>query len=176
MRCSDALAPYRRASLAFAWRYPPVRLSSFLPSARRRPRAWSFWVWQLPASVSGRETTGPLRFLGNPGVLMPCSWTPAGLQRQAIRRLQHGPRGGEDEGSHEQAFRGSIAELRHALSTLRRLGRPNTTQDSLLGAWPASQAGLATRRVSTKDFRSASYIPSSFPSFPDATPPATRAS
>ena len=132
-------------------------------AARRRPRAWGFWDWQPHANLCGRETTGPLRFLGNPDVLMPCSWTPAGLQRQALRRLQHGPRGGEGEGSHDEAFRGSIAGPRHALSTLRRLGYPKTTQDSLLGARPASQAGLVTRRVPTKGFRFASYIPSSFP-------------
>jgi hypothetical protein len=30
---------------------PPVRLSSSLPAARRRPGAWSFRVWQLRASL-----------------------------------------------------------------------------------------------------------------------------
>ena len=50
-------------------------------------------------------------------------------------------------------FRGSIAGPGHALSTLRRLGYPKAAQDSLLGAWPASQAGLVTRRVPTKGFR-----------------------
>ena len=60
-------------------------------------------------------------------------------------------------------FRGSIAGPGHALSTLRRLGYPKAAQDSLLGAWPASQAGLVTRRVPTKGLRFASYIPSSFP-------------
>jgi hypothetical protein len=55
MGCSDALGPCRRASFAFAWRYPPVRLSLSLPAARRRPRAWSFRVWQPHASLYGQE-------------------------------------------------------------------------------------------------------------------------
>src|SRR5208337_134483 len=40
-----------------------------------------------------------------------------------------------------------------ATSKLRRMGRPTTTQDSLLAAGPALPGGIRTRRVSTKGFR-----------------------
>ena len=102
MRCSDALRPFRRAWLPSLGDTCPCACLRLSHTARRRPGAWSFRVWQLHASFSGRETTGPLRFLGNPGVRVPRSRTPVGPQRQALRRLRHGPRCGDDEGSHDQ--------------------------------------------------------------------------
>jgi hypothetical protein len=106
MECSDALAPFRRASLPSLGDTRPCACVRLSLAARRRPGAWSFRVWQLHASLCGRGNSGFLRFLGNPNVLMPCSWTPAGPRRQAIRRLRHGPRCSDDEGSHDKALSG----------------------------------------------------------------------
>src|SRR5208282_4166267 len=58
-------------------------------------------------------------------------------------------------------FRGSITRPLTSLSTLRRMGRPTTTQDSLLAAGPALPGGIHTRRVSAKGFRV--QVSSSFP-------------
>ena len=58
-------------------------------------------------------------------------------------------------------FRGSITRPLTSLSTLRKMGRPTTTQDSLLAAGPALPGGIRTRRVSAKGFRV--QVSSSFP-------------
>jgi|SRR6516225_5003596 len=39
-------------------------------------------------------------------------------------------------------FRGSITRPAHSLSTLRRMGRPTATQDSLPDGWPAFPGGI----------------------------------
>ena len=60
-------------------------------------------------------------------------------------------------------FRGSITRLWHWLSTLRRMGRPNTTQDSLPAAGLALPDGLEYPQGSNERFRGVSYISASFP-------------
>jgi hypothetical protein len=62
-----------------------------------------------------------------------------------------------------KVFRRSIAWLSVSLSTLRRTGRPASTQDALPAAGQALLDGLLTRRAPTKGFRVAPYISSSFP-------------
>ena len=62
---------------SFAWPYLPVRLCS-LPTDPTPARGLELWNWQPHARNCGKATTGPLRFLGNPLVPMPCSSTPAG--------------------------------------------------------------------------------------------------
>ena len=69
------------------------------------------------------------------------------------RRLLHG------------SFRGSITRLRHWLSTLRRPGRPDTTQDSLPAAGQALPDGIVYPQGSNKRFRGVSYISASFSKF-----------
>ena len=158
-------APFPPRFVAFAWRYHPERLCSSLPlgptpagglglsglaAPRQHFRTGGHRISQVPGepycayalfSDPGRTTAS--------GHTTSAAWPPfvATTRAPAMRH-----------------FRGSIAEPRHALSTLRRLGYPKTTQDSLLGAWPASQAGLATRRVPTKGFRG--VIVTSLPPFP----------
>ena len=85
MECSDALSPFSPRFVAFAWRYPPVRLRSSLPRGPTPAGGLELWGWQLRANVSGWETAGRPRFLGNPRVPMPGSPTPAGPAHQAIR-------------------------------------------------------------------------------------------
>ena len=61
------------------------------------------------------------------------------------------------------SFRGSITRLQHSLSTLRREGRPSTTQDSLPAAGQALPDGFGYPQGSCERFRGESYISSSFP-------------
>ena len=99
----------------------------------------------------------------------PCSTTPAGPTRQAIRRNRHGPRCIHDEGSHDKrAFRGSITRPLHSLSTLRQVPRDTRrkTRFPLLATLRGGiclPAGLQ-RRVS--DLLLTSHPP--FPSLPGA--------
>ena len=134
-------------------------------------RGLELWVWQPHARNCGKATTGPLRFLGNPPVHMPCSSTPAGPTRQDIRRSRRDPRIGNDEGSREfTVFRGSIARPVHSLSTLRPGDCSTRTPDSLPAAVRSTgrdwlPAGFQ-RKVS--ELLLTSLPP--FPSFPDAMP------
>ena len=70
-------------------------------------------------------------------------------------------------------FRGSITRLRHWLSTLRRPGRPDTTQDSLPAAGQALPDGLGYPQGSIERFQGVSYI---HPPFPSSTYARTRLS
>ena len=120
----------------------------------------------VPVSPSGftMETSGSLRFLGNPGGHCPCSSTPAGSGRLSGPRvscLTRPPPVSTTKAPSGLYFRGSITRPLTSLSTLRRMGRPTTTQDSLLAAGPALPGGIRTRRVSTKGFRV--QVSSSFP-------------
>ena len=106
-----------------------------------------------------------LRSWGTPIVLLPCSPTPAGPTHQAIAMRRRGPRSVHDEGSCISTFRGSITRLRHWLSTLRRPGRPDTTQDSLPAVGQTLPDGLGYPQGSIERFQGVSYISSSFPKF-----------
>ena len=120
----------------------------------------------VPVSPSGltMETSGSLRFLGNPGGHCPCSSTPVGSGRLSGPRvscLTRPPPVSTTKAPGVLYFRGSITRPLTSLSTLRRMGRPTTTQDSLLAAGPALPGGIRTRRVSAKGFRV--QVSSSFP-------------
>src|SRR4051812_45495083 len=77
MRRSDLLPPISPRFVAFAWRYHPLR-RSLLPAASTRGRGLRGVVVPVPEPELLVETAGSLRFLGNPCVPMPCSWTPVG--------------------------------------------------------------------------------------------------
>ncbi len=62
-----------------------------------------------------------------------------------------------------KVFRSSIAWLSDSLSTLRRMGYPTTTQDSLPAAGQALPDGLSTRKVPMKGFKGVDYISFPFP-------------
>ena len=102
---------------------------------------------------------------GTPIVLLPCSPTPVGPAHLAIMMRRRGPRYVHGEGSRINSFRGSITRLRHWLSTLRRPGRPDTTQDSLPAAGQTLPDGLDYPQGSDERFRGVSYISTSFPKF-----------
>ena len=90
---------------------------------------------------------------------MPCSYRPRwDLHARPLRHLGAAFRSFNGVGSHEQYFRGSVTRPARSLSTLRRRGHPTSTQDSLPAAGQLCRAGLATRRVPMRGFKS-SYPP-----------------
>jgi len=125
-----------------------------------RPRAWGCSP-ESPKPVFLTETTGPPRFLEDPAMNVPCSSTPAGPLRSAT--AAHWcclPLFGRRRLPRLSAFRGSITRPAHSLSTLRRVGCPTATQDSLSGGWPALPGGTAYPPGPNERFQ---FIPSSFP-------------
>ena len=91
MGCSESLPPIPLRFVAFAWRYHDCEAAIRVrPDGRSRRstsrgrRAWGFLLRRLPLPAMVVETTGIPRFLGNPGVDVPCSSTPAGPVGQAI--------------------------------------------------------------------------------------------
>jgi hypothetical protein len=97
----------------------------------------------------------PLSVLFDPGRIRQAEGTKSKLPDTA-------PACVHDEGSTRLSiFRGSITRPLTWLSTLRRMGHPTATQDSLLAAGPALPGGIRTHRVSSKGFRV--RVSSSFP-------------
>lgn len=76
MRRSDFRPPFPPGFVVLRLAVTAVGVCVRSHAARRRRRAWSFWLGS-PTPTSA-ETTGPPKFLGNPCVPMPCSSTPAG--------------------------------------------------------------------------------------------------
>ena len=142
------------------------RVASWFRSHRLRRNGGGPGV--LVSAAPGRmlpvETTGSPKFLGNPHCFFarfydsggtacpPChdgaaAWPPL----EERRRLPHWD------------FRSSMAWLQSSLSTLRRLGHPSATQDSLPGAGQALLGGLAYPQGFDERFRAAHGISASFP-------------
>ena len=142
---------------------PCVRLSFRSRRSRTpQPRARGSSAGPLTGKSAGRRS-GPPKFLENPRVPMPCSSTPAGPTRQALRRRRHGPRYVHDEGSHDNA---TFEAQSHGLGTrCLRFVRCLAAPDARLASrcWPLYGTGLATRRIPLKGFRTASYLSSPFP-------------
>jgi hypothetical protein len=65
MRCSESLPPLPPRFVAFAWRYHPVRLCSFLPCGPTPAEGLELSGLAAPHQPSGVETTGIPRFLEN---------------------------------------------------------------------------------------------------------------
>jgi len=139
--------------VSFAWRYQALRLS--FRSRRSRapnrgpgvhhpvPRPGQY-AWRRP---------GPPRFLGNPCVPMPCSQTPAGPPLPGrFGRAARPPHMATARAPTRRQFRGSIAEPRYWLSTLRRVSCLTATQDSLLDAGQAFPGGIVDPQGSDERF------------------------
>lgn len=102
------------------------------------------------------ETSGSLRFLGNPNGLSPCSSTPVrptALCGTKCSATDTAPAYVHDEGSR----RFKLSGLNHTalgLAVYASQGKsPGPTQDSLLAAGPALPGGVDTRWVPVKGFR-----------------------
>jgi hypothetical protein len=158
--------PFRRASFSFAWRYhPSARVSPATRPSAAACESPGVGHPVPPAGMLSVETAGSPTFLGNPhcalallfdpgrtGASGPCdaSARPPLCPRRRLPRC---------------SFRGSITRLRHWLSTLRRPGHPDTTQDSLPAVGQTLPDGLGFPQGSAERFRGVSYISSSFPKF-----------
>jgi len=124
------------------------------------------WVWHLPTRpvLKEMETPGRPKFLGNPFVPAPCSWTPARPTYQALTVVRHGPTHIQPRGL---STRGNFGARSHGIGTgcLRFAVRLTPPHARLASGCPARlyQTGLVTRRVPTKGFRDATYIASPFP-------------
>ncbi len=140
-RYSGAAPTPRRESCCPSLPSAAVLLSC---SAFVSPQAPSTWpvsqgmVSSDPDQVFREDTVGPPRFLGFPHTYMPCSVTPVGPRHLASRCLDAVFADLDELDSHVVgSFRGSIARPAHSLSTLRRMGCPIATQDSLPAGCPS---------------------------------------
>src|SRR5688572_22143572 len=89
-----------------------------------------------PARSCSQETGGSPRFLGNPYTYMPRSSTPVGRLLLAMTRETGAAfQSPKTVGPTRRYFRGSITRPACSLSTLHRVGRPGTAQDSLPARW-----------------------------------------
>ena len=153
VECSDFLRPSRHASLPSrgATRRCARRFVPGGPDAGPRAGGSSSGP-RLPDRVAWRRPGSP-RFLRNPPVPLPCSPTPAGPTRQALRRRRRGPRYVHNEGSHDHY---SFGAQSHGFGTrCLRFVRCLATRDASLTSrcWPLCGAGLVTRRTPRKGFR-----------------------
>jgi hypothetical protein len=156
--------------VAFAWRYPALRLSfrSRRSSAPNRGpgvgnpvpttgklRRETFRTSQVPG-----EPFCPYALFSDPG--RTASTRPVMVPR-------HGPRYVHNEGSHDkESFGAQWHGLgTHCLRFVRWVAHTGRQTRFRLRA-KLCRAGLVTRRVLTKGFRSNRYIPSPFPKLPGA--------
>jgi hypothetical protein len=120
--------------------------------ARRRPGARGVGVRPPPSRCAGGVAGRP-QLLGNPVVPRPCSPTPAGPEPPGPTVVRRGPRLAKTEGyPRVSQSRGSIAGRRHSLSTLRGVGCPPTTPDSLPAAGQALPGGIGYPQGSDERF------------------------
>ena len=140
--------PRRRAGgFCFSRRFPPC---GFVSKGNDRASHVSFEAQDKP---------------GEPPVPRPCSATPAGRNASGLynasTRPPYAPR---RRLLASIVFRGSITRPGHSLSTLRRVGRPITTQDSLPATGQVLPDGSAHPKGSIERFQKMS--PTSYPPFP----------
>ena len=109
-------------------------------------------LYRVPCRKWVVEMFGPPRFLSDPSVPMPCSWTPAGPRRLALRRLDAVPVDRTSRTPTYMRFRGSLARPQDSLSTLRSVSCLTATQDSLPVAGCALPGGIRPAGFGLKGF------------------------
>ena len=150
MGCSESPPPIPPRFVAFAWRYHDCEAAFCVrPWGRARRwtsqqrRAWGL-ICRLPLPAMVVETTGIPRFLGNPGVDVPCSSTPAGPVGQAI----FSPTGAAFRsqyvvGSRDDKFLSGLNDTAHPLAVYA--SQPGSLPDHARlasGCWPALPGGI----------------------------------
>jgi hypothetical protein len=156
--------PFRRASLPSLG--DTIQALAFRPHAAERFRGRCSGVGH-PVSPAGKgsvETTGSPTFLGNPDCALALLSDPGGTDASGHDGTSMQPLPCPQQRLPHSVFRGSITRLRHWLSTLRRSGRPNTTQDSLPAVGQTLPDGLDYPQGSIERFQGVSYIHPPFPS------------
>ena len=163
----DALIPVARPTSLRCHRLAVPRLHSLLFAPQADECAAKAWSWS-PGSSSrdiAEETTD----------VLPSSWgtsnirlhmffpTPAGLLAPDHYGVAAWPLVCEQQRLPRKVFRRSIAWLLDSLSTLRRAGHPNTTQDSLPAVGQTLLDGLSPARFLRKVSKLLPYISFSFP-------------
>src|SRR4051812_8147087 len=128
--------PSRRASLPSLG--DTTLAPGLLPSAEAPGRGLRGVGVPVPEPELSVETAGSLRFLGDPCVPMPCSWTPVGPRAPG----QYGASAWPPLVSTTKApAMRKISGLDHTASGLAvyasQWRSPDTTQDSLPAAWPS---------------------------------------
>ena len=153
MRRSDSLPPFPPRFVVLRLAVPsraPVFVS---PPARRRPRARGFAVWQPHGQMlrdgDGRASQVP----GEPSCAYALFFDPGGTDAPGhYGASTRPPLMSTTKAPTSRYFRGSIARPRHSLSTLRRVGHPTTTQDSLPAAGQALPGGIGYPQGSNERF------------------------
>jgi hypothetical protein len=115
------------------------------PRPRTRCRGPGSCWFRSPHPKSTVETSGSLRFLGNPNGHCPCSSTPVGpaaFYGTKCSATDTAPAYFHDEGSGPLNFRGSIARPLAWLSTLRRASYPAPRKTRFWLLARLCQAGL----------------------------------
>jgi len=160
----DALPPSRRTSFP-SLGGTSVALVVFASQRTSEPLGPGVGNPVSPAGSSPRSEQGSPKFLGNPN----CPFAHVPIRRrqdclhQTITVAAAWPLVIEGQRLPRKVFRRSIAWLSDSLSTLRNVGYPSTTQDSLPVAGQALLDGLLTRKVPLKGFKEAYYILFPFP-------------
>ena len=153
MECSDSLPPISPRFVAFVWRYHRLR-RNLLPAIATRDRGHRGVGRPGPEPEMTMEAAGSPRFLGNPCVPMPCSWTPVGSRTPGHRGVSTWPplvsttKAPAIEGFGARSHGLGTGCLRFAV----RIAPPHARLASGCLAKPG-RAGLVTRRVATKGFR-----------------------
>ena len=131
---------------------------------RRRAGGFCFSRRFPPCGFISKGNDRASHVPGEPPVPMPCSPTPAGRNASGLydasARPPFRPR---RRLLTSTVFRGSITRPGHSLSTLRRVGRPTTTQDSLSATGQVLPDGLSPAGFHRKVSATSSHPP--FPSF-----------
>jgi hypothetical protein len=142
MKMRDSRRPSHRAS------FPSLgdtrrRACRFAPCGPERTTAGQGFIIRSPLpEIYAWRRSGPPKFLGNPGVPAPCSWTPASPTYQAITVVRHGPTRIQLRGL---STRGNFGARSHGIGTrcLRfavRISPPHARLAS--GCWPALPDGI----------------------------------
>ena len=132
---------------------PPLR-RSLLPAASTRDRGLRGVGVPVPEPELLVETDGSPRFLGNPCVPMPCSWTPVGPRTPGHCGASTWPPLVSTTKAPAMNKVSGLDRTALGLAVYASSWRlPDTTQNSLPAAWP-SLAGreFVTRRVAMKGF------------------------
>ena len=157
MRVCDSLCPSHRAWLPSLGDTMGCACR-FAPCGPERPTAGRGFSIRSPyrKKQCPWRQSGPPRFPRNPCVPTPCSSTPAGPTRQALRRSRRGPRYVHDEGSHD----GTLGAQSHGLGTrcLRFVGWVTPALHARLASrcWPLYGDGIGYPQDSAERFQTKS--------------------